>query len=51
MNDLRSIQVPIHPAVSRRLGIAWADEQTRYEFRGAPVTWEEYTRRYIQHFG
>jgi hypothetical protein len=51
MDGLRNVQVPIHPFVARQLGIGWANERTRYEFRGAPVTWDEYIRRYIQHFG
>ncbi len=41
-------QVPLHPAVIRALGIAWADETTRYDFhRRERLTFEEYYRRYI----
>ncbi len=41
-------QVPLHPAVIRSLGIAWADEATRYDFhRREHLTFEEYYRRYI----
>jgi Polysaccharide biosynthesis enzyme WcbI len=51
LNNLSHMQIPVHPLVARRLGIRWASEKTRYEFRGEKVTWEEYTRRYICHFG
>lgn len=51
MNQLRNIQVPVHPVVAQRLGMRWADERTCYEFRGEKITWETYVRRYIHHFG
>jgi hypothetical protein len=48
---LRNPQVPVHPVVARDLGVAWADERTRYLDRGGEVTWETYVRRYIAHYG
>jgi hypothetical protein len=44
-------QVPIHPKVAKMLGVTWADETTRYRFRGGEVTWEDYVRQYIRYFG
>ena len=48
---LRNPQVPVHPKVARDLGVRWADEATRYLNRGIDVTWEAYTRSYIEHYG
>ncbi|HEX3954352.1 MAG TPA: WcbI family polysaccharide biosynthesis putative acetyltransferase [Stellaceae bacterium] len=48
---LRNPQVPVHPKVARDLGIKWADENTRYLNRGREITWETYTRSYIEHYG
>ena len=48
---LRNPQVPVHPAVARDLGVRWADERTRYLYRGQEITWEAYIRRYIAHYG
>jgi len=50
LDELRSIQVPVHPLVARRLGIKWADETTRYG-DGASLTWEEFVRGYIARYG
>ena len=44
-------EVPVHPMVAQALGVAWADEGTTYRFHGAPIRWEGYVRRYIEHFG
>jgi hypothetical protein len=51
LDHLKNAQVPIHPRVAEQLGMRWASERKKYEFRGELVTWEEYTRHYIQHFG
>jgi hypothetical protein len=48
---LRNPQVPVHPKVAADLGVAWADERTRYFNRGRDVTWESYIRTYIEHYG
>jgi hypothetical protein len=50
LDELRSIQVPVHPLVALRLGMTWADETTQYG-EGAPVTWEEFVRGYITRYG
>jgi hypothetical protein len=44
-------EVPVHPAVARALDVAWADETTTYRFQGRQLSWEEYVRLYIDHFG
>jgi hypothetical protein len=49
--SLRNPQVPIHPKIARDLGVRWVDEATRYLNRGTKVTWERYTRSYIEHYG
>lgn len=48
---MSSMQVPVHPRVARDLGVRWADERTRYTIRGRSLTWEEYVRAYIDHYG
>lgn len=48
---LRIPQVPIHPKVAQDLGVKWADDATRYLVFGQQLTWEAYTRRYIEHYG
>jgi hypothetical protein len=49
--SLRNPQVPIHPKIARDLGVRWVDDATRYLNRGIEVTWETYTRSYIEHYG
>jgi len=49
--SLRNPQIPVHPIVAADLGVAWADEKTRYLSRGREVTWESYIRSYIEHYG
>lgn len=44
-------EVPVHPLVARALDVAWADETTTYRFHGRQVSWEDYVRLYIRHFG
>jgi len=48
---LKVPQVPVHPKVARDLGVKWADERTRYLAFGQELTWENYIRRYIDHYG
>jgi Polysaccharide biosynthesis enzyme WcbI len=50
-DQLRRLQVPIHPKVAQALGVRWADETTKYSYEGRWFTWEEYTRSYIAHYG
>lgn len=51
LDHLSRLQVPVHPKVARALGIAWAHEKTRYPYAGRMITWEEYVRGYIDHYG
>jgi hypothetical protein len=46
-----SFQVPVHPKVARMLGVVWADENTRYRWGAEQVTWENFIRSYIRHYG
>jgi hypothetical protein len=48
---LREPQVPVHPRVARDLGVRWADQRTRYLVHGREVSWENYIRSYIEHYG
>jgi polysaccharide biosynthesis acetyltransferase WcbI-like protein len=50
LDELRAIQVPVHPLVAQRLGVRWADDTTRYG-DGPAVTWEEFVRAYICRYG
>jgi|GEM_PF-1165298 hypothetical protein len=51
LDQLRRLQVPVHPKVARALGVTWANENTRYAYRGRKITWESYVRAYIDHYG
>jgi len=51
LDELRSIQVPIHPMVARRLEISWATESSLYEVNGQRLTWEDHVRQYIKRYG
>jgi hypothetical protein len=51
LDHLKRLQVPLHPKVARALGVTWADERTKYLYEGRSVTWESYTRAYIEHYG
>jgi polysaccharide biosynthesis acetyltransferase WcbI-like protein len=51
LDQLHRLQVPVHPLVAAGLGIRWADEATRYRYRGEEITWETFVRRYIAYFG
>jgi len=51
LDKLGNLQVPVHPKVARALDIAWAGEETRYSVRGSSLTFEQYARRYIAHYG
>lgn len=50
-DHLKRLQVPIHPKVARDLGVGWADEDKLYSYEGRSITWEAYTRSYIEHYG
>jgi hypothetical protein len=51
LDELRSIQVPVHPRVARRLSMQWADESTLYTCNGGDTTWESFVRFYIERYG
>ena len=48
----RNWSVPVHPGIARHLGLAWANENTRYRYRSlGEITWEEWAKIYIDTFG
>jgi hypothetical protein len=51
LDHLRRLQVPVHPKVAQALGVTWAKENTKYLYGGEQITWENYIRRYIDHYG
>jgi hypothetical protein len=51
LDHLQRLQVPVHPKVAKALGVRWADENTKYLYRGEEITWETYVRSYIDHYG
>jgi Polysaccharide biosynthesis enzyme WcbI len=51
LDQLGYLEVPVHPLVAAALGVRWAGPRTRYCSRGEWLTWEEYVRRYIAHYG
>jgi hypothetical protein len=51
LDQLGDLQVPVHPLVAAALGLAWATPATRYRFKTEDVTWDQYIRRYIAHYG
>lgn len=50
-DQLNTMQVPVHPMVAEALGIRWAPPERKYRFRQEELTWEQYVRRYIRHYG
>jgi hypothetical protein len=38
LHELDRLQVPVHPMVARTLGVEWADERTKYLYRGECIT-------------
>lgn len=51
LDGLRTLQVPVHPIIAERLGLRWAGPDATYLYRGEPITWETYVRRYIAYYG
>jgi hypothetical protein len=51
LDELRAVQVPVHPSVAARLGLKWASEATLYESPAGAVTWEDHVRRYVARYG
>jgi hypothetical protein len=50
LDELRSIQAPIHPKVATALGMSWADESRVYQVHDRPMNWETYVRDYIERY-
>jgi hypothetical protein len=44
-------EVPVHPKVAETLGISWAHRDRLYRHGHERLTWEGYTRRYIDAYG
>ena len=51
LDQLHTLQVPVHPKVAEALGARWATPDRKYRFRQEELTWEQYIRRYIEHYG
>jgi hypothetical protein len=52
LDQLRSVQVPVHPAVGQRLGVEWATEARLYPGKdGRERTWDTYVRDYVARYG
>jgi Polysaccharide biosynthesis enzyme WcbI len=51
LDELGTIQVPVHPFVAERLAIEWADETRRYRNGDQETTWEKFVRGYIARYG
>jgi Polysaccharide biosynthesis enzyme WcbI len=44
-------QVPVHPKIAAALGVSWASPDRSYRCGNEDLTWEAYTRRYIETYG
>jgi hypothetical protein len=51
LDQLHTLQVPVHPKVAEALGVSWATPARRYRFRQEELNWEQYVRRYIDLYG
>ena len=51
LDELRTVQVPVHPFVAERLAIEWAGETRLYRNGDRDLTWEEFVRGYMRHYG
>jgi hypothetical protein len=51
LDELHTIQVPVHPFVAERLSIEWAGETRLYRNGDRDVTWEEFVRGYMRRYG
>lgn len=51
LDELRTIQVPVHPFVARRLSIEWADADRLYRHGDREMTWDGFVRAYIERYG
>lgn len=46
--ELDEISLPIHPAIAARLGLTFADANTRYRVYGQDMTFAEYATHYVR---
>ena len=51
LDELRSIECPVHPRVAECLGLVWATPDRRYARNGSAYTFEEHARDYIARYG
>ena len=51
VDSLSYFQLPIHPKVIKTLSLEWATPDLTYCVLGSQLTFEHYTRRYIDEFG
>ncbi|MGH6670810.1 MAG: WcbI family polysaccharide biosynthesis putative acetyltransferase [Xanthobacteraceae bacterium] len=51
LDELRLIQVPVHPFVARRLSIEWADRKRLYRNGDREMNWDGFVRAYIERYG
>lgn len=51
LDELRIIQVPVHPSVARRLSIEWADAERLYHHGDREMNWNGFVRAYIERYG
>jgi len=47
----KTLEVPVHPKVAEVLGISWAFRDRVYRRGNENLTWEAYTRCYIETYG
>jgi hypothetical protein len=50
IDELRSIEVPIHPKVAERLDMTWVKSDQLYCVYGQAMDWETYVRYYISRY-
>jgi Polysaccharide biosynthesis enzyme WcbI len=50
LDELQTIQVPIHPKVAETLQLRWADSKRCYRVLDEPTDWEGYVRGYIARY-
>lgn len=51
LDELRVIQVPVHPFVAQRLSIEWADAGRLYRQGEREMKWDGFVRAYIERYG
>jgi hypothetical protein len=51
IDSLDYYQIPVHPTVAKTLDVKWARPDLTYKVLGENMTFESYTRRYIDEYG